>query len=123
MADRKISGSAESGAGVMMSGFYAPNGEVQARLHDLDVDQGPFSEIALHESEGWTAVLASSEIEPIDPGPSKIGFLRRESHKFFEDLPAWLFRIKAAHIARLHLSQASGFLSLTCLYSEARPGD
>jgi len=123
MKSQKNAGSAESGYGVVLSGFYAPNAQAQDLLSKLDVDQGPFSEIALHESEGWTVFLGAREEPGKDViGMTKIGFYRRESHKFFEDLPAWLFRTKAASILRMTLSQSSGFLSLTLLYAENGSG-
>ena len=119
MRSQKISGSAESGRGVVLAGFYAPNNEVQERLKSIETDQGPFSEIALHESEGWTFFIGASESHgSLKSGTPKIGFYRRESHKFFDDLPAWLFQSKAVHIHRLTLSQSNGFLSLTWLYSD-----
>lgn len=117
MQGRKNAGSADSGSGVLLAGFYAPNAEVDARLKTLDADFGPFSEIAIHECEGWTAAIASSEGAG-RPGCLKIGVFRREAHRFFEDLPAWLFKTNASHIHRLSISQSSGFLSLTCLYSD-----
>jgi hypothetical protein len=120
MRDQKNAGSAESGAGVSLFGFYVPNAEVGERLRLLDIEHGPFSEIALHESEGWTFFIGASEVPPHSTSTlyRKVGFYRRESHKFFEDLPAWLFRSKAIHVHRLNLSQSSGFLSLTWLYSD-----
>lgn len=122
MRSQKTSGSAESGRGVCLAGFYVPNSEVQERLKAIDADQGPFTEIALHECEGWTTFLGVTAGDPsLKTRPSHISYYRRESHKFFEDLPAWFFRLKATSVHRLGISQASGFISLTLLYSDDTP--
>ena len=119
MASQKIAGSAESGKGVVLAGFYCTNGDVQDRLRAIETDQGPFTEIALHESDGWTFFIGSSEEPGVHRGGVlKMGHYRRESHKFFDDLPAWLFQSRAVHVHRLTLSQSNGFLSLTWLYSD-----
>ena len=122
MRSQKISGSAESGRGVILSGFYVPNSEVQERLAALDKDQGPFSEIALHEAEGWTTFIAATGDSSKASGRFKVASLRRESHKFFEELPRWFFRTKAVYVHRLSISQSSGFISLTVLYAEDPAG-
>ena len=122
MKGQRNFGSAESGYGVVLAGFYAPNGEVQERLKSIEADQGPFSEIALQECEGWTFFMGASSPGVNRSGKLKMGFYRREAHKFFDDLPAWLFQSKAVHVHRLNLSQSNGFLSLTWLYSDQSPG-
>ena len=122
MRSQKNSGSAESGRGVSIAGFYVPNGEVQEKLKTIDSEQGPFSEIALHEAEGWTTFIgATPGDESLNPNRFRVASFRRESHKFFEDLSAWFFRIKATHVHRLNISQSSGFISLTILYSDDAP--
>ena len=119
MRSQKTSGSAESGCGVCLAGFYIPNADVQERLKQTSNDQGPFDEIALHEAEGWTTFLGSTRGDHGElKGPRKIASYRRESHKFFEDLSAWFFRTKATKVHRLCISQSSGFISLTILYSD-----
>ena len=115
MRSQKNFGSAESGRGVMLAGFYAPNGEVQDRLKAMDADQGPFSRIALHESDGWSFFLGASG-PVVTHGVSRVGHFRRESHKFFDDLAMWLFQTKATGIRDMALSQSNGFLSITFLY-------
>jgi hypothetical protein len=116
MRSQQNSGVAESGRGVTLSGFYAPNGDVQARLGEIN---SAISDIALHEAEGWTVFIGVAQpvIDKRLPKP-RLAIFRREAHKFFEDLPAWFFRTKAVQINRLCLSQASGFISLTLLYCE-----
>ena len=122
MRSQKNSGSAESGFGVVVSGFYSQNSDVMENLAKLDVDQGPFSEIALCENDGWTLFLGVSEEPQLNLSKQKVAFYRRECHRFFEDLPSWLYRTKAVHIHRMALSQSSGYLSLTMLYSENGSG-
>ena len=118
MRGQTTEGSADSGEGVTLSGFYVPNAEVQARLADLEIAKGPFTEIALHESEGWTFFMASLGITTLPPScVLKIGYFRREAHRFFDELPAWMAKTGAVHVRRLSLAQASGFLSLTVLYA------
>ena len=118
MRGQKIAGSAESN-GVAVSGFYVPNGQVHDHLRDCDTNHGPFSEIALHESEGWTTFLGVHQPLPQTPKAGwKVAFYRRESHKFFEDFGAWFFRTGSTSVHRLSISQSSGFLSLTLLYSD-----
>lgn len=120
MKGRKIAGSADSGAGVGLTGFYVANGELQERLRSLDETEGPFSDVALFESEGWTAFIAV--IGPrYEGGPLKVGHFRRESHRFFEELPAWFFKTKAVSIERITIIQASGFLTLLFLYAGQEP--
>jgi hypothetical protein len=122
MRSQKISGTAESGRGVCLSGFYAPNGEVQTRLKELDENQGPFCEIDLHESEGWTTFIgATPGDESLNTSRFRVASFRRESHKFFDELSSWFFRIKATHVHRVKISQSSGFISLTMLYSDDAP--
>ena len=120
MRSQKNSGSAESGRGVSIAGFYVPNGEAQEKLKAIDSEQGPFSEIALHEAEGWTTFIGCAQ-SGVGAKPFRVASFRRESHKFFEDLSAWFFRMKAAHVHRLCVSQSSGFISLAILYSDDEP--
>lgn len=123
MRSQKTEGSAESGRGVVMAGFYVSNADVSKRLQETDIAHGPFTEISLFESEGWTAFIGCSEEPlPVKTRALKVGHFRREAHKFFEDLPKYLFQSRAVHVHRLNLSQSSGFLSLTWLYSDDEPG-
>ena len=118
MSDGKTSGSADSGAGVSVAGFYVPNGVVPTHLKEIEQDFGPFTEIALHESEGWTFFLGvHGDVRSYDTAPVwKLGYFRRESHKFFVDLPVWAFSSRAVRVKRLTIFQSSGSLSLAWLY-------
>ena len=122
MRSQKTEGSAESGRGVVMAGFYVSNADVSKRLQETDIAHGPFTEISLFESEGWTAFIGCSNPGVLSARKLKVGHFRREAHKFFEDLPKYLFQSRAVHVHRLNLSQSSGFLSLTWLYSDDEPG-
>jgi hypothetical protein len=117
MASQQVQGSAISGRGVTLSGFYLPNGDAASRLKLLEQDQGPFTELSLNELEGWTYFVGASGDPALNAGPLKVGYFRRESHRFFGDLGTWFFQTKATSVKRISLCQSSGFLSLTLLYS------
>ena len=120
MASVKTSGSAESGYGISLHGFHCPTLEFQARLDELTKNLYSFNDCVQFEENGHIVFLALKRESSIIPAHRQAATFRREPHKFFLDLPAFLARTKAQFVDRLCLSGSLGSISLTLLY---RPVD
>ena len=116
MAGFLTEGSAESGYGIGLHGFYCPNAEYPGRLETLYKRLGFINDFATHESNGYILFLAVKRESYQIPIDRKMITYRREPHKFFQDLPGFLAKTKAQLIDRMSLSGSLGYISLTILY-------
>ena len=116
MAGILTEGSAESGYGISLKGFYCPNAEYPGRLEVLYAKSGFINDFVVFEVNGYTLFLAAKRESYQVPLDRKIVTFRREPHKFFADLPAFLAKTKAQFIDRMTLSGSLGSISLTLLY-------
>jgi hypothetical protein len=108
-------GSADSGYGMSLKGFYCQNAEVPGRLEALYA-KGFINDFVTFEVNGYTLFLAVKRESCQVPLDRKIATYRREPHKFFADLPAFFAKTKAQYIDRMTLSGSLGSISLTLLY-------
>ena len=109
-------GSADSGYGMSLKGFYCPNAEYPGRLEVLYAKAGFINDFVAFEVNGYTLFLASKRESYQVPLDRKIATYRREPHKFFSDLQPFLAKTKAQYIDRMTLSGSLGSISLTLLY-------
>ena len=109
-------GSAVSGYGITLCGFYCPNVEYSGRLESLYTRQGFINDFVTFEVNGYILFLAAKREAYQVPLDRKIITYRREPHKFFSDLPAFFAKTKAQYIDRMTLSGSLGSISLTLLY-------
>ena len=109
-------GSADSGYGISLKGFYCPNVEYPGRLDALYAKAGFINDFVTFEVNGYTLFLAVKRESYQVPLDRKIVTFRREPHKFFADLPAFFAKTKAQFIDRMTLSGSLGSISLTLLY-------
>jgi hypothetical protein len=116
MGGLQMSGQASSGYGVTLSGFYCPNAEVAVRIQEMDSKEGPFQTIASVELNGHTLFVAGKSDPNSFPETAKIAIFRREPHKFFSDLPRFLYSLRAKSIDGISVSGSLGSVCLTILY-------
>jgi hypothetical protein len=109
-------GSADSGYGMSLKGFYCPNAEYPGRLEALYAKAGFINDFVTFEVNGYTLFMAAKRESYQVPLDRKIVTYRREPHKFFQDLPAFFAKTKAQFIDRMTLSGSMGSISLTLLY-------
>lgn len=109
-------GSAESGYGMSLKGFYCPNAQYAERLDALYAKAGFINDFATFEVNGYVLFLAAKRESCQVSIDRKIATYRREPHKFFADLPAFFAKTKAQFIDRMTLSGSLGSISLTLLY-------
>ena len=109
-------GSAESGYGISLHGFYCPISEYPARMDALYAKAGFVNDFVTFEVNGYVLFLAAKRETYQIPMDRKIVTFRREPHKFFQDLPGFLAKTKAQMIDRMSLSGSLGSISLTLLY-------
>ena len=116
MAGVKLEGIAESGYGVTIGGFHCPSIEFSGRLDELKKKMSVFYDAVQWEENGHILFLALSRETTSIPYNKDIAVLRREPHRFFQDLPTFLLSTKAQFVDRMILSGSLGSVSLVLLY-------
>src|SRR5271165_1548415 len=116
MAGIRTSGTAESGYGVKLGGFHCPSIEFPGRLDELKKEMGVFSDFVQSEQEGYITFVALVQEKDTHITWPQISSLRREPHKFFQDLQKFLSQTKAQYIHQMSLTGSLGSISLTILY-------
>jgi hypothetical protein len=115
-------GSADSGYGIAIHGFHCPVSELNARLDELKSRVKALNDIEAWEYNGFVMVLVLERNAYALPPKREVAVLRREPHKFFQDLPKFLSSTKAQFVDRMILTGSMGSISLTLLYRAVEPG-
>ena len=116
MQDVLMAGKAESGYGVTLAGFHCPIIQIAAKLSELEASIGRIDDFAVTEDNGWATCVALHRETTALPPTKKMATFRREPHKFFQDLPKFLYSTKAVYVDRIGLSGSLGSVSFTLLY-------
>lgn len=119
MAGVILEGIAQSGYGVTIGGFHCMSIEFGERFEELKKKMISPTDVVQWESEGHIMLLAMCRESYNIPGRREITVLRREPHRFFQDLPKFLSSSKAQFVDRMILSGSLGSISLTLLYRPA----
>lgn len=123
MVGALTSGSADSGCGVVIAGFFCPTHEFPMKLAELMKDfNDPNLRIAQCESNGYITFLASQKGIP-SPVKTTAATLRREPSKLFSDLGLFLKKLRACYIDQMALSESYGNITLTILYRAESEGE
>lgn len=119
MQGYQMSGSAETGYGLTVSGFHCPVMQFGSELQTLlERTTGEVVDVVQFEDNGYsTLLLLSSDGRPADlSGLTRIASYRREPHRFFQDLPKAISPLKIKQVLKLSLSGSLGSLQLILLY-------
>ena len=115
----RMEGTAESGFGVVLSGFHASVTEAGSKIQALHEKFPTARQIMAWEDNGYLSYLALCEERDTLLTAPRILCYRREPHKFFVDLPRVLASTRAQKILSLSLTGSLGSLSLVMLYRPA----
>jgi len=116
MQDLILSGKAETGYGVTLAGFHSPTLQFAAKLAELESTIGRIDDFATTEDNGWVTAIALHRETTALPPTKKLATFRREPHKFFQDLPKFMYSTKAVYVDRIFLTGSLGSVSFTLLY-------
>lgn len=119
MQDLQLSGSAESGFGVTLTGFHSSTQNFPKQLAERVLPSLYACRIAQAESAGFQMFLRAENRQGTYAGDQKTASFRREPHKFFPDLPEFLRTCRVRSVDDMVLTESYGSYSLTLLYTEA----
>jgi len=119
MAGPQLSGSAESGYGIRLSGFHCASRDFAVNADFIAKDIQGGAKISQCEMEGHVAFLIATRDGLSIPAETKLATYRREPHKFFIDLAHFIKSTRACFIDDMVLTSSSGSLCLTILYRPA----
>lgn len=117
MAGPLTQGTAQSGFGVQMGGFYCHSRDIQGQIENLVALIGGLNDFATQEQEAYITFLGFRNERELDPAlPKTIAFFRREPYKFFTDLSPFLRSLRARYVLKAELIGSMGSIQLILHY-------
>jgi hypothetical protein len=109
------------GEGFSLFGFHHSILEFPKKLQEL-CQKKQIQKFSQIEENGYVTFLGLSETEPrFFSKDIKCACYRREPHKFFIELPAFIHRYMIGRIVDFKLSTSHGSITLTILFHQAIP--
>lgn len=117
MAPPVLEGIAENGSGVLLGGFHGKVLEFAGHLDEFKKKFGLMDEVAQFEIEGHVLFMATRNF--LLKSPDNVAVFRREPHKFFQDLPKFLYSLSTDSISGISVSGSLGVVSLLVHFHRA----